>query len=231
MKNIKNLNFLKGQLIAHRGIYDNKLVFENSLRAILKAVSLGYMVEIDIRLLKDGNIVCFHDDDMMRLLNVEGHIENLSYEELSYIAKYDVPKLEDVLDAINGKVPLLIELKSLTKRGLFESKVADILDHYEGEFAIQSFNIKTIKWFSKNRENFIIGYLIGKSNYKKEYFFKKYDFINCAIDILSENKLKRLRSDKPVIGYTVSTKEMLDNKRFLYDSLICDNLLEIDKVK
>lgn len=231
MKVLKDLNFLKSKLIAHRGIYDNEKVFENSLSAILKAVSLGYIVEIDVRMLKDGEIVVFHDKDMMRLLNVEGCIENLTYDELSYIAKYEVPKLNDILKFVKGEVPLLIELKTITKRGLFESKVAEILDNYNGEFAIQSFNIKTIKWFSKNRENYIIGYLIGKSNYKKEYFFKKYDFINCDINLYSDNKIKRLRTDKLVIGYTVDTKEVLESKRFLYDNLTCDNLLEIDDVK
>lgn len=231
MKVLKDLNFLKSKLIAHRGIYDNEKVFENSLSAILKAVSLGYIVEIDVRMLKDGEIVVFHDKDMMRLLNVEGCIEDLTYDELSYIAKYEVPKLKDILEFVKGEVPLLIELKTITKRGLFESKVAEILDNYNGEFAIQSFNIKTIKWFSKNRENYIIGYLIGKSNYKKEYFFKKYDFINCDINLYSDNKIKRLRTDKLVIGYTVDTKEVLESKRFLYDNLTCNNLLEIDDVK
>lgn len=231
MKVLKDLNFLKSKLIAHRGIYDNEKMYENTLSAILKAMSLGYIVEFDIRMLADGEIVLFHDKDMMRLLNVEGCIENLTYEELAYIAKYDVPKLKDILEFVKGEVPLLIELKSITKRGLFESKVAELLDKYNGPFAIQSFNIKTLKWFNKYRENYIIGYLIGKSNYKKEYFFKKYDFINCDISLYSDNKVKRLRADKVVIGYTVDNKETLESKRFLYDNLTCNNLLEIDDIK
>lgn len=231
MKVIKNLNFLKSKLISHRGIFDNDTVYENTLSAILKAASLGYIVEFDIRMLADGEIVVFHDKDMMRMLNVEGLIENLTYEELSYIAKFEIPKLEDVLNFVKGEVPLLIELKTISKRGVFETKVAEILDNYNGEFAIQTFNIKTLKWFNKNRSNYVIGYLLGKSNYKKEYFFKKYDFINCDINLYSDNKIKRLRTDKVVIGYTIDNKDMLESKRFLYDNLTCNNLLEIDDVK
>lgn len=231
MKVIKNLNFLKSKLISHRGIFDNDTVYENTLSAILKAASLGYIVEFDIRMLADGEIIVFHDKDMMRMLNVEGLIENLTYEELSYIAKFEIPKLEDVLNFVKGEVPLLIELKTISKRGVFETKVAEILDNYNGEFAIQTFNIKTLKWFNKNRSNYVIGYLLGKSNYKKEYFFKKYDFINCDINLYSDNKIKRLRTDKVVIGYTIDNKDMLESMRFLYDNLTCNNLLEIDDVK
>lgn len=225
---MKDVEFLKSSLIAHRGIYDNKGVYENTLKSFEKAINKNYIIEADIRMLIDGTIIVFHDQDMERLLHLEGDIEKLSYDELTYIAKYPIPTLDEMLEMAAGRVPLLIELKTKSKRGIFESKVANILDKYEGSYAIQSFNIKTIKWFNKNRKNTVVGYLVDKKNLNKMTFFKKYDFININTEIIDDKKLKFLRANYLVLGYTISDKEELKLKRNYYDNLICDNLLEID---
>lgn len=223
------MTFLKGNLIAHRGVYDNKGVYENTLSAFDRAIDRRYIIELDVRMLIDGKLVVFHDEDMERLLHVEGKIEKLSYDELTYIAKYPIPTLEEVLNYVKGMVPLLIEIKTIKKRGLVESKVMELLDNYVGNYAIQTYNIKTIKWFNKNRPNTIIGYLVSKKNINKLYIFKKYDFININTNIINDKKLKIFKANYLVLGYTVETKEELDIKKNYYDNLICDNLLEIDK--
>lgn len=225
---MKNKEFLKERLIAHRGVYDNKGVYENTLLAFEKAMKLNYIIEADVRMLIDGTLVVFHDKDMERLLHLEGNVEKLSYEELSFIAKYPVPTLEEVLNLLKGTVPLIIELKTVKRRGIFESKVMELLDNYEGKYAIQSFHIKTLKWFDKNRPNVIIGYLVNKKNLSKLHLFKKFDFININMEIINDEKLKLLKAKYLVLGYTVRTKEELKLKQHYYDNLICDNLLEID---
>lgn len=225
---MKDIEFLKSNLIAHRGIYDNKRVYENTLKAFKIAMDRNYIIEADVRMLVDGTVVVFHDQDMERLLHLEGDIEKLSYEELTYIAKYSIPTLEEMLEFIDGKVPLIIELKSRKKRGIFENRVAEILDKYEGLYAIQTFHIKTIKWFNKNRDNVIVGYLVNKRNLNKMHFFKKYDFININMEVVNDKKLKFLRANYLVLGYTIRSKDELNNKQNYYDNLICDNLLEID---
>lgn len=224
---MKDISFLKGRLIAHRGVYDNKGVYENTLTAFEKALHCNYIIEIDVRMLIDGTLVVFHDQDMERLLHLEGNIEKISYEELSYLAKYPIPTLEEALKLINGKVPLIIELKTIKRRGVFENKVMELLDHYNGQYAIQSFHFRIIKWFNKNRPNVPVGYLVGKKNISKLYLYKKFDFININMKIVNEKKLKLLRANYLVLGYTVNCKEELEVKKNYYDNLICDNLLEI----
>lgn len=222
------MTFLKGKLIAHRGVYDNKGVYENTLTAFEKAIKLDYIIELDVRMLSDGTLVVFHDQDMQRLLHLEGDIEKISYDELSYLAKYPIPTLEETLKLIHGSVPLIVEIKTIKKRGLVENKVMELLDNYEGEYAIQSFHVKTIKWFNKNRPNIIIGYLVGKKNISKLRLFKKFDFININMDIVNDKKLKLLRANYLLLGYTIHSKDELALKKNYYDNLICDNLLEID---
>lgn len=225
---MKELHFLKTRLIAHRGIYDNKRIYENTISAIQRAIKHQYIIEFDVRLLSDGACVVFHDQNMERLLHVEGNIERITYDELCYIAKYQVPTLEEVLDLVAGSVPVLIDLKTITSKRLLEKKVAIILDEYKGDFAVQSFHIRTLKWFYKNRPNYITGYLINRKNLTKNYFFKKYDFVNINIKLLSDRRVKKLKEDKMVIGYTINTKEEYALKQNIYDNLVCNNILEID---
>ena len=107
------------QIIAHRGLHINAP--ENTLKAYHEAITRGFSIEIDIRLLKDKTIVCFHDRYTKRLLGVPGELKRMTYDELSSfrVLKSDecVPKFSDVLELVNGQVALLIEVK-----GCFNSK-------------------------------------------------------------------------------------------------------------
>ena len=55
--------------------------------------------------------------------------------------------LKEVLDLVDGKVPLVIEIKNTTKVGNLEKKAFQLLKNYKGEFAIQSFNHLSLAWF------------------------------------------------------------------------------------
>ena len=225
---MKDISFLKSTKIAHRGIYDNKRIYENTLSAYLRAVKKGYIIHIDVRILKDGEIVCFHDDSLERLLHVESDIDKMTYEELCYIAKYQIPTLKETLELINGSVPIIVELRNKIKKNQFEEKIVSILDDYKGLFAIQSFHLSILKWFYKNRKNYITGYLICKKNCGKDYFFKKYDFLNVNILLFNDKRVKRMRASKLVIGYKVLNKAEYNRVNTLYDNLEFDNILEID---
>ena len=204
-------------------------MFENTIEAFQCAIKHNYIIELDVRMLACGTLVIFHDENTERLLNVEGKIEKLTYDELTYMAKYDIPTFESVLSLVNGSVPLLIETKSKTKRCIMESKMMEYLDKYSGEYAIHSFNLKSLKWFYKNRKDIPIGYLIGKKNFKREpVFFKNYDFLNINVELFSDKKVRKLREDKMVLGYNVKSKELYEAKKDVYDNLSLDNILEID---
>ena len=136
--------FLKERIISHRGIYDNKKVFENSLEAIKKAKEKNYIVEIDIHLTKDDQIVVFHDYNTKRITKKDMIIENTNYKDLNNQNIYHIPLLKEVLDLVNEEVPLLIEIKQESKVGKLEHKLMDILNNYKGKYAIQSFNPLTI---------------------------------------------------------------------------------------
>ena len=222
---MKNDKFLKEYIIAHRGIYDNKKTIENTIGSFVKAINKGYAIELDLRLTKDNKIVVFHDDKLERLTNKKGFVKNLTLNELKKIKLLNtnnfIPTFEEVLYLVNGKVPLLIELKP-EKRYTLERKVIKELSNYGGEFAIQSFRPSTIIWFRIFKNNYIRGLLIN-STYDKKYNSLKLinvckpDFINVNKNMLNNKVIKNFKGIK--LAFTIDKKEI--NKY----SDKCDNMI------
>lgn len=229
---MKKLSFLTDKLIAHRGYHNNKYI-ENTLESFKKSISHNYIIELDIHLLKDNNIVVYHDDNLKRLTNIDKSIKDYTYKELEKISKFHIPLLKEVLDIVDGKVPIIIEYKYDTKVGDLEKMSIKILDNYKGEFAIQSFNPLTILWFRLNRPNYIRGQL-ASNKFPKNYLIRhilsnmytnritKPDYIAVNLSMLKDKKIQKLRKKYIVIGYTIkNSKELLKYKN-LADNFICD---------
>ena len=222
---MRDINFLKDYKIAHRGIYDNKKISENSIEAFKKAIKKNEMIELDIHLTKDEKIVVFHDDTLDRMTNKKGNVYDYTLEELTSIklkSGFTIPSLEEVLKLVDGKVPLLIELKIDFKNYKLEKELIKLLDNYNGVFAIQSFRPGTIIYFRVFRPKYIRGLLISKmSNLKyksfKHLFVCKPDFINVNKKILNNKKVKNYDGLK--IAYNVDQED-----KEIY-SVKCDNII------
>ena len=231
---MKNLNPLIDKLIAHRGIH-NKYVRENSLLAIEKAVQKNHPVEIDVILTKDKKIILFHDLIIKNTNNQEFFISDLTFEQIKRINSY-IPTLEEVLNFISGKVPLLIELKPYNKVPRLEKEIVKYLDKYQGYFAIQSFNPLSVYWFKKHRKNYIRGQLLT-ANYSyniftnflyKHIIFNKFtspNFISYNIKGLPNKKIEKIRENIIILGWTIKNKEQLLKYRKYCDNFIVENVI------
>ena len=132
--------------IAHRGLHNFELP-ENSLPAFENSVAHGFAIELDIRLTDDQKIIVFHDDKLSRMTDRDGYVSNLKLSELEQIAllkteggksvqsEYTIPSLEKVLETVNGRVPLLIELKKAESSFILEQRLLDLLTGYNGDYA------------------------------------------------------------------------------------------------
>jgi len=146
--------------IAHRALHDvTQGRPENSLPAIEAAIAAGYGIEIDIQASKDGAAFVFHDYDMARLTGQSGAIQSRRQSEvkaLRLVGSDDAPPLlSEVLSLVNGRVPLLIELKDQdgamgANVGPLEESVAKLLESYAGAVAVMSFNPNSVAAFSKS---------------------------------------------------------------------------------
>lgn len=139
----KRINEFVGTRYAHRGLHDDK-VPENSMAAFKRAVEYGFGIELDVRLSKDGELVVFHDDDLQRMVGCHGSTTDYTAKELSEMSllgtKEGIPLFRDVLKMVNGRVPLLVEIKELATEKDVAPAAAMLLREYEGAYIVESFN-------------------------------------------------------------------------------------------
>lgn len=149
---------------AHRGLFDNKTLPENSMGAFKHAIEKNVGIELDLRLTKDGKIVVFHDETLERVCGKKVPLSSLTWDELKKErllgTEYGIPRFEDVLALVNGRVPLLVELKGENGDDELCWKVAPLLDAYSGEFCIESFNPLLLRWFARHRPDMVRGQLV-----------------------------------------------------------------------
>ena len=164
-----NHELLMGWYYAHRGLHNNGTEApENSMLAFRKAVEAGYGMELDVQLTKDRLPVIFHDDTLERICGVEGRIRDYSYEELQQFTLFksgeQIPLLADFLKMVDGRVPLVIEIKLGERAATICSIVDELLGGYEGAYCIESFDPRILRWYKKNRPEVIRGQLSENFN-------------------------------------------------------------------
>lgn len=136
--------------IAHRGLHDRaEGRIENAPLSFDAAIENGYGIELDVQLSNDGVAMVFHDYDLGRLTDQSGAVALESSHTLQGIQLKDtsdyITTLDQVLDQIDGKVPVVIEIKDQDggmgdQVGLLEKAVITCLQQYQGHAAIMSFN-------------------------------------------------------------------------------------------
>ena len=157
-----------GRSFAHRGLFEkDQSVPENSLPAFARAAEAGYGIELDVQLSSDGKVVVFHDDDLKRACGVDKMVRDLSFEELSSLRLFgteeSIPLFTDVLTTVGGRVPLIVELKSAgPKNNELSGKTAEILASYEGDYCIESFDPRIVRYFRKNLPLVLRGQLMTR---------------------------------------------------------------------
>jgi glycerophosphoryl diester phosphodiesterase len=163
------LGWLTERPFAHRGLHDAKAGRpENSLAAFAAAVEGGYGIELDVRLARDGVAMVFHDGSLRRMCDREGKIEDLNAATLRTFGlagtPEKIPTLAETLRLVDGRSPILVELKSipgLHLAGPLERAVARDLANYRGPAAIISFNPFSIEWFRQHAKQVARGQLAG----------------------------------------------------------------------
>ena len=242
---MKDLSFLRDRMIAHRGLHDLKIK-ENTIPAFKNAINYNYVIELDVHVLKDNNVVVIHDDNLIRACGINKRIKDMTYEEIKVLKLFNtdesIPLLEDVLKIINGRVPIIIELKTDNLVPKLEKQVLKILKNYHGLFAIQSFSPISLYYIRCKNRNIIIGQLVSdfknnQMNFIKKFTLKKMflnfiikpDFISCNLNYLSRKKIKKLRKNKLILGWTVRTIHQYEKYKDLCDNIIFENILDFLK--
>ena len=230
-RNHPGLNQFRGWYYAHRGLH-NASRPENSLAAFQAAVNAGYGMELDVHLLKDGQLAVIHDSLLQRTTGAEGRIEDLTADQLCeyHLAgtEQTIPDFRQVLALVDGKVPLIVELKSVSNNYKELCKTAcNMLEGYTGPYCIESFDPRCVYWLRKHRPHIVRGQLVErftKSKVKVPWILKfclTYQLFNFLLlpDFVAHeygcrknlsNRLVRKLWGIQGVSWTLRTKEQFD---------------------
>lgn len=233
---------LEGKCFAHRGLHNKeKGIPENSIYAFLKAVENGFGIECDIRLTKDNKVVVFHDESLKRLCGEDKNVCDLTLKELKNYKLLDtseqIPTFTELLDAVSGRVPLIIEIKHSKFSAEHEYKtIWKILKDYKGEYYVKSFFPNVIAQCRKVSPNVLRGQL-SSAYYKGDLKGKLLgslliNFISRPDFISYEHKYRNnffLRLAVLLGGYpmcwTVRSEEELKNAKKFFKTFIFENFI------
>lgn len=238
----------KGWYYAHRGLHDNKTdAPENSAKAMRLAVENGYGIELDVQLTKDEKVVVFHDANLKRVCGVDAKVNSMTYEELQKLHLLDseekIPLFSEVLKIIDGKVPLIMEVKMVDAKTRVCELANKELVNYKGVYCMESFHPFAVRWYKKNRPDVVRGQL--SANFKKEG--QKEGFQEWLVHMLFVNVLGRpdfiAYSHKSAgnlsrnltrlwgataVAWTIRSQEELDRNRKKFALFIFEGFIPIE---
>ena len=239
-------SLFKKMYFAHRGLHDNDGdAPENSMAAFRKAVEAGLGIELDVQVTKDGVPVIFHDFNLDRVCKAEGKITDCTYEELQTYTLCDssekIPKFSDFLEMVDGRVPLIVEIKAETANVSACGVIDALLRAYRGSYCIESFNPMVLWWFRRHHGGVVRGQLSSNFRREGEYwnilyfamthllfnFLTKPDFIAYNHKFSEEpgRRICRRLYRHPAAAWTVRSEKDLQALKGKYDVFIFDSFL------
>lgn len=228
-------------LYAHRGLHDNETdAPENSLRAFSMAADEGFGIELDVQLTKDGIPVVFHDFTLKRICGAEGKICEYTFQELQRYrlcgTDQKVPRLEEVLELVGGRVPLIVELKAESVDIRVCGEADRLLSRYDGMYCVESFNPLAMFWYRRHRKRVFRGQLSDAFLKEGEYvgvlyfllqnlllnWLSKPDFIayNCKYPQIMSRRLCRSLYCGTAVAWTVRSREQMEEAGKHFDIFI-----------
>ena len=235
------MNIENFKCIAHRGLFDREKIPENSMLAFEKAIEKGYAIELDVNMTKDGYIVVFHDNSLKRMTGIKNYIATMTLSEIKKLkllgTENRIPTFEDVLLQVSGRVPLLIEVKINNRYKELMEKLINLLEKYNGNYSIQSFDPRIVYFLKKNAPQIsrgqissknirevksrVLKILLGKMIFN---VITKPNFISYQyLSINSKFYLKQKNKGRDVIAWTLKNKEDYEKIKDFCDMVVFEN--------
>jgi len=242
--------------LAHRGLHNAAQgIIENSASAFEAAIQHGYGIELDVQLSQDGHAVVFHDDTLDRVTQEHGLVRTRTLRALQKIPLNTstdyINALTEILELVNGRVPLLIELKDQSGTlgqapnehdlALVQA-VAHDLANYTGEAALMSFNPTIVRLLGDHTPNRAVGWTTCDFTPEEwpdiptdwlttlaplqQLNTLGASFISHDVNDLMSPYVQALKSDDvPILCWTVKSPELADKARRTACSITFENYL------
>ncbi len=217
-KAISRLNplFLKG--IAHRGLH-NDIYTENGLNAFNNALKHHVAIELDVHLTTDNRLIVCHDENLIRTTGKEGIIEDLSVEEIKNNYRLldggEVPTFQEVLDLIDEKVPIVVELKAYRKNHKpLAKQVLKELERIKDKKNIMLISFDPRALVKVRHKGYITSLLVTcnhEPDYEWIYHLRfLFDSLDLEDDMLLEKRVQRYHNRHLVNCWTIESKEQFE---------------------
>src|SRR5690606_19286093 len=223
-----DIGWLTERPIAHRGLHDmNRQCWENTLPAFERACARNYAIECDVTISADGVPIVIHDTNLVRLTGKYGWVYRHSAKSLRSMrigrTQDHIPLLHDLLDLVDGRVPLILELKGARRfDGPLVEAVANALATYHGKAAIMSFDHHLIRRFRSDASGIATGITAeGLSERAIEKHFSmlahELSFVSYDVQTLRNRfvEFAGRRLAMPLIAWTVRDPQMAELARSL----------------
>jgi glycerophosphoryl diester phosphodiesterase len=190
---------------------------ENTLSSFRMAIAIGCdRAELDVRLTKDNQVVVFHDDEVSKLTNSVGFVNEMTLAELKELncaQGEKIPTLQEVIDVCKDNIDLQIELKADGTPKLVNAIILE--NDIQSQVVITSFRDYLLEEIKKLNPNLKVGLLF----WKDEVMLKIWDLIDSVpLDFLAPSSAlitkefvdKAHSFGKSVYAYRVNEKELAD---------------------
>lgn len=242
---------LLGRDYAHRGQWGGDIP-ENSLAGFRRAADNGYGIELDVRLTGDGHLVIHHDSSTKRMCGRDLIVKETSLAELRTLrlkgTEELIPTFDEMLEAVDGRVPLIVELKAENDSAELAQAVYSRMQRYAGPWCMESFHPSAVGWFRRNAPEVIRGQLSFGVHRKRDswkLFFRdvvlgslmvnvvgRPDFIayEHKADTRANFPLQLVRAMGPLmVCWTVRSQEDMTRLRSRFDLQIFEGFIPSDK--
>lgn len=211
---------------AHRGLHYGSGFPENSLIAFAAALELGAGIECDLRLTKDDKVLVFHDADAWRMCSSPLVIGKSTHAELArlHVGEGPIPTLESLLKLVDGRVPLLLEVKVDGDIWRWAPALQAALGDYRGPFGIMSFDPRIARLMKINLPNVRRGLVIRESlspvRRRVAIWLADPQFIAVERNTLAKPWVGKLRQRMPVYSWTIRSSDERAQASVHADALI-----------
>ena len=181
-----------------------------------------------MRLTRDGQVVVFHDRALKRLTGAAGRVDQCDAGDLRGLrllgTEERVPLLREVLELVDGRVPLLVEVKSSPQWPALEGAVLAELEGYRGDVAIQSFKSRTLREVGRNDPPHAVGHLWRWRSGPLSSVPAA--FVGAPVDRLPSRAVRRRRdAGAIVLAWTVRSPEQAERALRFVDNYIFEDFV------
>jgi len=224
-------------ITAHRG--SSGEAPENTMSAYLLAIDMGsHYAELDVQETSDDVLILYHDTTYNRTAGVSANVWDLSYES---IKEFDVgswkneayrgepiPLLIDIIDSVNGRMLLNVEIKMNGHQDGLTEHVVQVLEekNFIDKCIVTSFDFDAIDKVKKINPNIVAGYVFSKMPNDIDVFVANVDLLSVKNKIVTPEFVRKAHQsgkDVHVWGKVDEKEEMIRLRDLEVDNIITDH--------